>query len=67
MSMAYIRRTYGVPAKRGARIEYAAHEPPKPGTIVGSKGAHLRIRLDGQKQIKTYHPTFLINYLEPGR
>jgi hypothetical protein len=67
VSMAYIRRHYGVPAKRGARIEYAAFEQPKPGTIVGSKGAHLRIRLDGQKRIRTYHPTFLIKYLEQGQ
>lgn len=65
--MEYIRKNYGVPAKRGARIEYAAFEPPKAGTIVGSKGAHLRIRLDGQKKIKSYHPTWLIKYLEQGQ
>jgi hypothetical protein len=58
--MEYIRKFYNVPAKRGARIIYGASWY---GTIVGSKGAYLRIRMDGENKIKSYHPTYLITYI----
>ena len=54
-----IRKVYNVPAKIGTRIEYRS----KPGVIVGTTGAYLRIRLDGETEIKTYHPTWEIEYL----
>jgi hypothetical protein len=57
--MEYIRTYYGVNAKRGGRIVYKN----KSGTIVGSKGPYLRIRLDGEKKIGNYHPTYEITYL----
>jgi len=57
--MDYIRRTYQVPAKRGGRIKYKG----KLGTITGSRGGYLRIRLDGESWINSYHPTFAIEYL----
>ncbi len=41
--MDYIRRFYGVPAKRGRRVRFKG----VPGTITGSCNARLRIRLDG--------------------
>lgn len=59
MSMQYIRRTYGVPAKRGGRVTYKG----KPGMITGSSGQYLRIRIDGQKATRRYHPTWEIVYL----
>lgn len=58
--MDYIRKFYGVPAKRGARVCYGASGY---GIIVGSQGAYLRIRMDGETQIKSYHPTYLLTYL----
>ncbi len=58
MSMAYIRRTYGVPAKRGQRIKFNG----KPGVILGSRNARLRIRLDGETFTANYHPTWNIEY-----
>jgi hypothetical protein len=58
--MEYIRKFYGVPAKRGGRIIYGASGY---GTIVGSMGAYLRIRMDGEKQVKSYHPQHLITYI----
>jgi hypothetical protein len=64
MSMAYIRRTYKVPAKRGGRVRYTWPSPPQTGTIVGARGPHLRIRLDGEKHSELYHPTWEIEYLE---
>ena len=57
--MEYIREYYKVPAKKGARIKFHA----RPGTIVGAQGPHLRIRLDGDTGIKSYHPTWEMEYL----
>ena len=57
--MDYIRNYYKVPAKKGGRVEYEG----KPGTIVGSRNAYLLIRLDGEKEVGSYHPTYNITYL----
>ena len=56
--MAYIRDHYGVPAKRGG-IVWAKG---KRGVIVGSQGSYLRVRLDGDTHIGTWHPTWRIDY-----
>lgn len=61
--MDYIRTTYRVPAKRGGRVEYTHPVPPRTGTIVGSRGARLRIRLDGDTNAGNYHPTWQLCYL----
>ncbi len=65
--MRYIRDTYKVPAKCGGRLRFTpdgnqllAHE----GVIVGSRGAYLRVRMENQKRVGTYHPTWEIEYLE---
>lgn len=63
MSMAYIRKTYGVPAKRGARVEYTGCGKKMAGTIRSAHGGHLRIQLDGQKHAGNYHPTWELRYL----
>lgn len=52
---AYIRSYYGVPAKRGARVEYQG----KPGTVTGTSGPHVMVKLDGGKHALPYHPTDL--------
>ena len=65
MSMEYIRKTYGVPAKRGGHVKVSIgkdRDIPVDGVIVGSKGARLRIRIAGQKHILSYHPTWRIEY-----
>lgn len=62
MSIDYIRRTYGVPAKRGGRVEYTHPEPTRMGTITGTRGARLRIRLDGDNHSGNYHPTWKLSY-----
>jgi hypothetical protein len=59
LELGYIRTTYGVPAKIDGRVEYRW----RPGSIVGAKGEYLRIRLDGESEIKLYHPTWKIKYL----
>jgi hypothetical protein len=73
MSMKYIRQYYGVPAKRGARIEYSGDETskfiqgflfqPKKGTIVGAQDQYLRVRFDGSTRIETVHATWKVKYL----
>jgi hypothetical protein len=58
--MDYIRRRYGVPAKRGARVKYFNTH----GTITGSSNGRLRIKLDGEKHSFRFHPTWNIEYTE---
>lgn len=61
MSLEYIRNYYGVPAKKGGRVNAYG----KPGTITGARNAHLLIKLDGEQQhSRPYHPTDGIEYLE---
>jgi len=43
MSLPYIRRTYGVPARRGLRVRYTDGAGVIwNGTITSAKGPHLR-------------------------
>lgn len=63
MGLKYIRDYYGVPAKRGVIIEYTGGESPSRGVIVGARAAYLRIRMDGEKLAKNYHPDWKIRYL----
>jgi hypothetical protein len=64
MSMAFIRKTYRVPARRGGRVEYTGEGRPEFGTICGAAGAHLSIRLDGMKHTLPFHPTWELKYLD---
>ena len=63
MTMEYIRKTYSVPAKRGGRIRYLGNATPVEGTIVRADGARLYIRMDGEREAFTYHPTWALEYL----
>ena len=56
----YIRETYGVPAEIGRRVKYGATL----GTIVGTDGVYLRIKLDGWNDVGNFHPTWNIDYLD---
>jgi hypothetical protein len=65
MSMEYIRRYYGVPAKRGARVAYTGSKGVTvTGVITGSDCQYLRIRLDGERRSFRYHPTWELTYLD---
>ena len=66
MSMAWVRKNYRVPAKRGARVEYTGDGKPEFGTIRSASGGHLHIQLDGVKHTMPFHPTWKIRYLEVG-
>lgn len=63
MSLQYIRDTYGVPAQRGARVEYTGNGSTIQGTITGSRNAHILVRLDGDRRAVPFHPTWKIRYL----
>lgn len=67
MSMDYICRNYGVPAKSGGRIRYSGGRSPADGTIIAAQGPHLLIRLDGHEEAMPYHPTWKIEYLPDER
>ena len=66
MSLIYIRNHYGVPAKRGVAIEFTGSSAPVRGVIVGTSGAYLRVRLDGERRARTFHPTWEMKYLHKG-
>jgi hypothetical protein len=56
--MEYIRDYYNVPAKRGMEVVAQGRN----GRIVGSRGEYLRIKVDGEKNILSFHPTWEMEY-----
>lgn len=66
MSFKYIQDSYKVPAYKGARVEYTeTNGEVRRGTITGTTGAHLLVKLDGPKQkAGKYHPTWNLKYLK---
>lgn len=61
MSMKYVRKYYGVPAKRGGRVavlDLAGKETGTEGTIL-SATHNLRVRIDGRRNPVRYHPLSL--------
>jgi len=63
MSMEWIRKNYGVKAKRGGRVEYTGCGKPELGTIRSASGSQLMIQLDGVKHSVPFHPTWELRYL----
>jgi hypothetical protein len=65
MSIPYIRKTYGIPARQGARVRYRHPNGVEvEGVITGSRGAYLKILLEGYIRPLLFHPTWNLNYLE---
>lgn len=67
MSLAYIRTTYGVPAKRGMRVRYTDEGGAIwNGTITSARGPHLRVlvddRVQGYRGRLILHPTHRVEY-----
>lgn len=63
MSMEWVRKNYGVPAKRGGRVEYTGCGKKALGTNRSANGAHLMIQLDGVKHAMPFHPTWRLRYV----
>lgn len=72
MSLAYIRKAYGVPAYRGARITFHDQHSPHAVlfhcTIKSALGQRLRVLVDdrvpGYRGRLLLHPTWRIGYHE---
>lgn len=64
MSLPYIRRAYGVPAKRGQRVQFTEAACGVRGTIVGSRGQYVRVRWDESGRTDTMHPTWMLVYIK---
>lgn len=62
MSMAWIRKSYDVPAKRGMRIKYTGEGKPEFGTIRSARGGRLSIQIDGIRHTMPFHPTWELEY-----
>ena len=63
MSMEWVRKNYGVPAKRGGRVEYTGRGKRELGTIRWARGSYLMIQIDGVKHARPFHPTWELRYL----
>jgi len=63
-SLQWVRKNYGVPAKRGGRVEYTGGGKPELGTIRSASGSHLMIQLDGVKHTAPFHPTWKLRYFD---
>jgi hypothetical protein len=58
LSFEYVRRYYGVPAKRGARVVWDG----KPGRLTSGNGHYVRVLLDGERRPRIVHPTWHMVY-----
>lgn len=67
MSLEYIRKTYSVPAYRGALVLFDFRDGGGrcKGIITGSRGQYLRVRLENDpcRGPLTLHPTWNVEYL----
>ena len=68
MSLDYIRRAYGVPAKRGVRVRYTDEQGARwNGRITSALGSRLRVLVDdrvpGYRGRLILHPTYRVEYL----
>jgi len=62
VAIADIRRHRGVPAKIRMRV-FSRHNH-RYGTIVWYTSGYLKIRLDGDRHARCYHPTWKLDYLD---
>lgn len=56
----WIRRNYGVPAKRLGRVRVQEKE----GTICSWRDGYLMVRFDGDNRTKPIHPKWNVTYLD---
>lgn len=58
--MDWIRKTYGVDARRGMKVKVDG----KAGVIVSAKNGYIMVRFDGKKRSEPCHPTWRVEYEE---
>lgn len=63
--MEYIRKHYGVPAKRGGRIRFTGTSDgcAVDASICSAKNGYLIVQFDHMKRRATLHPTWMVEYL----
>lgn len=61
MSIEEIRKHRGIPAKRGMKV-FSRHSK-RFGVITGTSGGCLKIRLDGDKHSRCFHPTWELEFI----
>jgi len=68
-SMAYIRKVYGVPAKRGGRVRFTDRAgKPWTGRIKSARGPHLRVAFpEFPRATALLHPTWNLEYMEESK
>ena len=60
----WIRKNYGVPARRGCRVEYTGRcGVVERGVITSARGGYIRVRLDYLRHSIPFHPTWEMRYL----
>jgi len=65
MSIDYIRKYYGVPAKRGGRVKWTTSKGIRMGTITGATN-YIYVRFDDAKHPVPLHPKEEgLEYAEP--
>lgn len=66
MSLGYINKTYKLNLKVGTRCTYSGEnrqgKSPREGKVMGADGAHVLIKLDGDRHSFPYHPTWRLEY-----
>ena len=63
--MEWVRKTYGVPATRGGRVEYAGDGRAELGTIISATtSGYLKVELDSHPRAIKLHPTWKLRYLD---
>lgn len=57
-SLDYVRRYYGVDARRGMRVAVDG----RPGVLTTGAGHYIRVRFDGERHSVPCHPTWRVDY-----
>lgn len=61
MSMDWIRRNYGVPAKVGGKVKFHGMD----AVITSARGHYLRLKMEGAKRSVIVHPVWSMEYIDP--
>jgi len=58
-ALRYINHTYSTDYRVGSRVRYTGDRSGERfGVVVGARGAHLLVRIDGTEHLAWYHPTW---------
>jgi hypothetical protein len=59
----FIMKNYNVPAKTGTKVVmYSGKENEKRGKIIGAAHGYLKVKFEGDDQVRLLHPQWEIKY-----